>query len=220
MEFTLGDLNNVNTLFVGSAHSPGEEGAVGGGNLFFGDAASFSPKVIDYVLRRFCVRSVLDVGSGRGHLPYYVHHQHHIPVIGLEGLPFNVQNAVYPLVLHDFAHQPYQGSPVDLVTCVEVVEHIAPEHVDNLIATLTTGNLLLMTHALPGTNGEFHVNEQPSSYWIEKLNAAGFGLLLQDTQIIRRLSMHEDHMPGYFAQSALMFGRLPVKLPTKPASHD
>ena len=95
-----------------------------------------------------------------------------------------------------------------------VVEHIAPEHVDNLIATLTAGNLLLMTHALPGTNGEFHVNEQPSSYWIEKLNAAGFGLLLQDTQLIRRLSLHEDHMPGYFAQSALMFGRLPVKLPT------
>lgn len=131
-----------------------------------------------------------------------------------------MQNAVYPLVLHDFAQRPYQGSSVDLVTCVEVVEHIDPAHVDNLIATLTSGNLLLMTHALPGTNGEFHVNEQPSSYWIEKLNAVGFGLLMQDTQIIRRLSTREDHMPGYFSQSALMFGRLPVKLPTKSGAKD
>ena len=32
MEFTLGDRNNVNTLFVGSAQSSGEAGAVGVGH--------------------------------------------------------------------------------------------------------------------------------------------------------------------------------------------
>lgn len=205
MKMTLANAANVNTLFVGA---PQEDGGAGG-NLFFGDPASFSPKVLEYVIRRHCVASVLDVGSGRGHLPHYLHHVHHLPVIGIEGLPYNVEHAVHPLIFHDLAAGPWRGSPVDLVTCVEVVEHIDERHMNNLLDTLTAGRLLLMTHALPGQGGVGHVNEQPAEYWITHLRSRNFGLLQLDTQIIRRLASEESHGRSWFAASGLMFGRLP-----------
>lgn len=214
MQFTLNNLSNFNTLFVGAPHQ--EESNLGG-NLFYGDAGSFSPKVYEYIIKRYCVQSMLDVGSGLGHLAYHVSHNYHIPVIGIEGLPFNVANAHYPLVHHDLTKGAFECGMVDLVNCVEVVEHIEPKYLDNLLDTLTRGKLLLMTHALPGQNGEFHVNEQPSSYWIQKLATRGFGLLAQDTQVIRKLAASENHFPTYFAQSGLLFGRLPAAIPsTKP----
>ena len=178
MQFSLNNINNFNTLFVGA---PNQQESNLGGNLFYGDAGSFSPQVYDYVIKRFCVQSMLDVGSGLGHLAYHISHNYHIPVIGIEGLPFNVANAYYPLVHHDLTKGPFVCGPVDLVSCVEVVEHIEPQYMDNLLDTLTRGKLLLMTHAIPSQQGDFHVNEQPSSYWIEKLASRGFGLLAQDT---------------------------------------
>lgn len=216
MQFSLSNSSNFNTLFVGTPHDNSNNNM--GGNLFFGDPASFSPQVIDYVMSRFGVRSVLDVGSGLGHTPQYIASRYHVPVIGIEGLPFNVQNAVYPLCYHDLTKGPFICGPVDLVTCVEVVEHIDPKYLDFLLTTLTRGRLLLMTHAVPGQNGAFHVNEQPSEYWIEKLQSRGFGLLALDTHIIRNLSASEKHCPGYFAQSGLLFGRLPVAPASTTAS--
>lgn len=211
MQFSLNNINNFNTLFVGSPHA--QENNLGG-NLFYGDAGSFSPKVIDYVLKRYCIHSILDVGSGLGYLPAFISQNYHLPVIGIEGLDFNVANSQYPLVHHDLTQGPFMCSPVDLVTCVEVVEHIEPKYLDNLLDTLTRGRLLLMTHAIPAQHGDFHVNEQPSSYWIEKLASRNFGLLAQDTQVIRKLAASENHFPTYFAQSGLLFGRLPVAIPT------
>lgn len=210
MQFSLNNINNFNTLFVGSPHA--QENNLGG-NLFYGDAGSFSPKVIDYVLKRYGVHSVLDVGSGLGYLPAYISQNYHLPVIGIEGLDFNVANSQYPLVHHDLTQGPFVCSPVDLVTCVEVVEHIEPKYLDNLLDTLTRGRLLLMTHAIPEQHGDFHVNKQPSSYWIEQLATRNFGLLAQDTNVIRKLAASEEHFPTYFAQSGLLFGRLPVAMP-------
>lgn len=210
MQFSINNLSNFNTLFVGAPH---QQKSNLGGNLFYGDAGSFSPKVYEYIINRYCVQSVLDVGAGLGHLAYHINHNYHIPVIGIEGLPFNVANAHYPLVHHDLTKGPFECGMVDLVNCVEVVEHIDPKYLDHLLDTLTRGKLLIMTHAIPGQNGEFHVNEQPSSYWIEKLATRGFGLLAQDTQVIRKLAASENHFPTYFAQSGLVFGRLPAAIP-------
>ena len=67
MKFSVSDLNNFNTLFVGTPQD--EENNNKGGNLFFGDPASFSPKVYDYIIKRFDIKSILDVGSGLGFIP-------------------------------------------------------------------------------------------------------------------------------------------------------
>lgn len=208
MKFSLSNRQNFNTLFVGTPHD--EDNNNKGGNLFFGDPASFSPKVYDYVIKRFGIKSILDVGSGLGFIPKYISENYHIPVIGMEGLEFNVQNAQYPLVYHDLTSGPFNCGSVDLVTCVEVVEHIDPKYVGNLLDTLTKGRFILMTHAIPEQNGDFHLNEQPSEYWIKLLEERGYGLLSMDSQIVRNLAAKEEHCPTYFSISGLVFARLPV----------
>lgn len=209
MDFFISNNANVNTLFCGTPKSVEKSEHNLGGNLYFGDPATFCPNVFQYVMRRFGVKSVLDVGSGLGYLPLFLNQTYNVPVIGLEGLPFNVESAVYPLVQWDLTQGAFKATPVDLVTCVEVVEHIEEKYLDNLLDTLTQGKIILMTHALPGTHGDFHVNEQNDQYWVDKLASRGYGLLLADSQLVRRLDAQESRGPGYFAQSGLVFGRLP-----------
>lgn len=209
MDFFISNNNNINTLFCGTPQSVKQSEHNLGGNLYFGDPATYCPQVFQYVMERFGVKSVLDVGSGRGYLPLFLTNKYHIPVIGIEGLPFNVESAVYPLTQWDLTQGAFKSSQVDLVTCVEVVEHIEEKYIDNLLDTLSLGKYILMTHALPGTNGDYHVNEKNDQYWVDKLATRGYGLLLMDSQVIRNIDAKEVRGPGYFAQSGLIFGRLP-----------
>lgn len=179
-----------------------------GGNLLFGDAASFSPKVFEYVMKRFCIGSVLDIGAGLGNISSYIQKQYAVPVIGVEGLLYNVQNAMYPLVHHDLT----KGSffcPCDLTISVELVEHIEEQYLDNLMKTLCNSSFTLITHALPGQGGQGHVNEQNSDYWITAFEKYGFGLLTTESQIIRNIAAQEVHGGTYFSQSGLLFAKLP-----------
>lgn len=110
MNFSISDLNNFNTLFVGTKQDAEINNM--GGNLFFGDPSSYSPKVLDYVMKRFSIRSVLDVGAGLGDVSSYIHNTYHVPVIGMEGLDFNVANARYPLCQHDLTTGPFKCSSI------------------------------------------------------------------------------------------------------------
>lgn len=44
-----------------------------GGNLWQGDPWTFAPRVWRYMIDRFAVNSVLDIGSGRGHAAHWFH---------------------------------------------------------------------------------------------------------------------------------------------------
>lgn len=211
MEFFISNNANVNTLFCGSPKGEAKEHNLGG-NLYFGDPATYCPEVFKYIIKRFGVKSVLDVGSGLGFLPLFLKREFDLDVIGMEGWHANIENAIYPLVQWDLTQGSFKTSKVDLVTCIEVVEHIEEKYIDNLMDTLTQGRIAIITHALPGTNGEFHVNEKDDMYWIEKFASRGFALLPLDTQIIRSLDQKEVRGAGYFSQSGLVFGRLPQGL--------
>lgn len=198
-------LTNGNAMFCGTPNSEGNLG----GNLYYGDLASFSPNTIDYVIKRFGIKSVLDVGSGQGYLPWLIHTEYKIPVMGIEGFPSNLKNSVYPLIYWDLNKGPFKCTSVDLVTCVEVVEHIAEEKIDNLLDTLCLGKVILMTHAQPNTKGEYHVNEQSDEYWINKLTSRGYNVMPSDTVIVRKIDSTENHGGGYFMGSGLVFVRKP-----------
>ena len=108
-----------------------------GGNVRHGDAWTYHPALWRYLVGRFGVRSVLDVGCGEGHAVRFFHA---LGVIahGIDGLLINVQRAVYPIALHDLLAGPYI-MPVDLVWSCEVAEHIDQEKVDHYLDTLANG---------------------------------------------------------------------------------
>jgi len=171
-----------------------------GGNQLEGDPFSYSPGVWDYVITRFAVRSVLDVGSGIGYSADYFFRRG-VRVIAIDGLHDNIRQAVYPTVKVDLT-QTGVHCTVDLVHCQELVEHIEEKYLDNLLSTLANGRFLLMTHAIPGQPGHHHVNCQPSEYWISHMERYGFKCLIEDTQRIRKIARREGAF--YLGQAGLM----------------
>lgn len=174
-----------------------------GGNVREGDPFTYCPAVWDYVIGRFAIESVLDLGSGVGHAAHYFFRRG-LKVIAVDGLTENVRHAVYPTVRLDVTQSPV-SCRVDWVHCQEVVEHVDERFLENLLTSLATGRFVLMTHALPGQSGHHHVNLQPAEYWLTHLKRYGFSCLVEDTRRIRRIAEQEG--ATYLAQSALMLAR-------------
>jgi hypothetical protein len=171
-----------------------------GGNIAQGDPFTFAPSVWDYLIRRFGIASVLDVGAGMGFAADYFH-KAGLKVLAVDGMLENCTHAIYPTLQADLTQSKVLAK-VDLVHCQEVVEHIEEAHLDNLLSTLTCGRIIVMTNALPGQGGHHHVNEQPTEYWIEHLRRYHCEVLVEDTQRIRRLAQQDG--AHYLAQTGLV----------------
>jgi len=122
-----------------------------------------------------------------------------------EGLEENVQRAVHPTILLDLSCESLR-CPVDLVNCVEVVEHVDAAYVDNMMQTLSNGRYVLMTHATPDQEGHHHVNCQPLDYWLEVFGRHGYEVLREHTAVIRKLASTET-VATFYGQSGLLFAR-------------
>lgn len=160
-----------------------------GGNLMEGDAWTHCPGVWNYVIDRFAVKSVLDLGCGLGYSSHYFKRKG-LDVIAVDGMIENVHHSIHPSILFDLT-QNYVTTRVDLVHCQEVVEHIEEKYIDNLLKSLACGKFILMTNALPGQGGYHHVNEQPIEYWIDHLKKYNCEYMAEDTARIRRIAEQE-----------------------------
>ena len=174
-----------------------------GGNIRHGDANTFAPRLWRYLIERFAVRSMLDVGCGEGHAVHFFARQG-VLAHGIDGLKSNIDRAVAPIALHDILQGPYY-MPVDLVWSCEVAEHIDPDKVDHFVDTLANGKVVAMTHAVPGQGGHHHVNCQPSEYWVDLMQKRGFELA-RSQQFYREIASR-DEVPNYFATTGLVFTR-------------
>src|SRR5436190_2642074 len=178
-----------------------------GGSVKVGDPFTYCPSVWDYVIGRFGIQTVLDLGSGCGNASNYFYRAG-LKVIAVDGFAPSVLTSIYPTVQHDLT-QSALVTRVDLVHCQEVVEHIEERYLDNLIASLLTGRIIVMTHALPGEEGYHHVNLQPAAYWIEQIETRGGQFLEEDTNRIRQLADSDGAI--YMKQTGILFvntGRL------------
>ena len=172
-----------------------------GGNLRHGDGQTITPRLWQALIDRFAPRSMLDVGAGEGHAAAFFA-RHGVVAHGFDGLHQNVVQARYPIARHDLKMGPYVF-PCDMVYCVEVVEHIAEEYLDNLLATLANAPIIAMTHAEPNQRGHHHVNLQTDDYWGEKLAGRGYQPAM-DTDHLREIA-RQDRDDSYFAETGLVF---------------
>ncbi|SFU03653.1 Methyltransferase domain-containing protein [Geodermatophilus amargosae] len=176
-----------------------------GGNMIGGDPQTFHPALWDYLIDRFSLTSLLDVGCGEGHCLLYCAEQG-LRVKGLDGLRGNLRRAVAPITLHDLRSGPFHW-PADLVHCCEVVEHIDERYVGNVLRTLANGRVIAMTHAVPGQTGYHHVNCQPAGYWIDKVTALGYAYRPQETEE-GKAAIRTSGAWTYFMASGLVFERV------------
>lgn len=183
-----------------------------GGYIAGGDPATWYPALWDWMVRRLRVRSVLDLGCGEGHAARWFAHRGR-RVLGVDGSCQAIAASVLPerVVRHDLCEGAFLAPEAyDAVWACEVVEHVEAVHLDALLTSLCQARRwLVMTHATPGQPGHHHVNCQEATYWVERVQARGFGLQEPLTRRARRHA-RRDSQPGYgnhFARSGLVFRR-------------
>jgi hypothetical protein len=172
-----------------------------GGSVRGGDPFTHAPSVWDYCIARFGLTSVMDLGSGAGTAALYFHRRG-IQVLAVDGLRQSVQASLHPAMQHDLTRGPVV-TKVDMVHCQEVVEHIDAHYLPHLLDSLSTGRIILMSHAVPGQTGHHHVNCQPSEYWVDQLGRHGCALLAEDSRRVRALGERDGAI--YLAHTGLVF---------------
>src|SRR5712692_1389066 len=103
-----------------------------GGSIKGGDPFTYCPAVWDYVIGRFGIESVLDLGSGAGNAAQYFFNKG-LKVVAVEGLEDSVVSSIFPAVKLDLTAGPVV-TRVDLVHCQEVVEHVEEKYLEHVLA--------------------------------------------------------------------------------------
>jgi SAM-dependent methyltransferase len=95
------------------------------------------------------------------------------------------------------------GRTFELVTCIEVAEHLQEEYegviCDTLARHVAPGGRLVFTAATPGQIGYDHFNCQPKKYWTDRLESRGLVYNYRDTErlaeIWRWTYTNLNHLP-------------------------
>lgn len=123
----------------------------------------FPSDLLKLILSRLKPASVLDVGCGVGKsLDFFL--AHGIDAYGVEGSKLAISCALNPsrIVEWDLRKELKLPRKFDLVFSYEVVEHIHPDYVQQLIRTcINHSEVVVLSAARPGQKGEGHFNEQP-----------------------------------------------------------
>lgn len=142
---------------------------------------------LDYLITRYGVRSMLDVGCGPGGMVDAAMRRG-VNALGVDGDPFMERPGVF---IHDYTTGPYRPPYVfDLIWCTEFVEHVEAQYTDNYLATFDAGRVLFLTAAPPGFPGHHHVTCLPENVWIAALAMCGWQLDTEATQWVRSNGGH------------------------------
>lgn len=205
---------------------------LGGAILDQPDGNLWMPEVWQYMIDRYRIKSMVDVGCGGGWTAKWFL-EHGIEAFGVEGWTDALQKNQLPpnrLIEHDYTTGPCspcvevskrgfgfvmgQLPPIgrfDFGWCAEFVEHVEARFIPNFMATLRQCTHVLMTHAQPGQGGYHHVNEKPFEYWVNVFGQFSFRLDAYETLRIR--DMHKVS-GGWGIQTMLYFRNLNHKIVT------
>ena len=140
-------------------------------------AGSCPTKMLKRMLELFQPRSILDLGQGTGQTVEFFVKSGITDVQGVEGSAEAIAASPHPEKAMCWnLNEPLDlKRTFDLVYSFEVVEHIHPRYVENLLRSFSNhGNRIVITAARPGQGGAGHFNEQPPEYWIGKFQTMGY----------------------------------------------
>jgi hypothetical protein len=124
------------------------------------------------------VSSVLDVGCGRGAWLREWQNAGVGVVQGVDGPYVRRQSLLIPVqdfTAVDLSKQFDLGRRYDLVTSLEVAEHLPSACSETFISSLVAHtDLVLFSAATPGQGGENHINERPLSFWQDIFETKGY----------------------------------------------
>lgn len=158
--------------------------------------------------------SHIDLGAGRGKLVEA------LLGIGIDSSGIELSREAEALLSPDTAEHiafgvgldgwaaSYELQQRDMVSCVEVLEHLPPEDGPRAVAAICSrsSRWVYFSAAAPGQPGVGHINCQPQSYWIDLFRANGFDFDLERTgELKARLASVKR--AWWLLQNALIFRR-------------
>lgn len=157
----------------------------------FAARESFRPaygQLADALLGEFSFNTVLDVGSAQGFLVDCMLEAGK-DVTGVE-LEADAQAYMSPqakerIVIADATKACPLGT-WDMVTCVEVAEHLPEFQADPLVKTLSERARGYIYFTADDMATPLHVNPQPIKYWTEKFSRTGFEVDVEKTERIKQ----------------------------------
>lgn len=121
------------------------------------------------------IKSIIDVGCGKGVSTSYFMDRG-AQVLCVEGSHDAVMQSLLPpdkIVEHDFSRGPWWPSMTyDAVWCVEFVEHVERQFMNNYLPIFHKAALIFVTSS--SWNGWHHVEIHPKEWWRIRMEAQGF----------------------------------------------
>lgn len=181
-----------------------------GGSYREGDGNTWMPDVWGYLLVRYNVKSMIDIGCGWGHTMEWVNKML-VHAIGFDGdhSCISGNKCFGNAYLHDFTVGPPSPSHLptnaiyDLAWSSEFLEHVEERYADNYFAVFRQCRYAVITHAEPGQHGHHHVNCQDDAYWVQRFAEAGFIHVPDETALLRKT----DRWSAGWGRRTLMFFR-------------
>jgi len=153
------------------------------------------------------IRSVCDVGCGIGTWLKCWQEYGVDDFLGLDGQYVDSKQLMIPVEKFQSTDlsRPFNcGRSFDLVTSLEVAEHLPESRAASFVADLTAlAPLVLFSAAVPGQGGVGHINEQWQSYWITLFQRVGFKIF----DVIRPSTWTDDRVEYWYRQNTLLFCR-------------
>lgn len=170
----------------------GDKKHLGGFTVF--DDMGVSPATWKYMIERYGVKSLLDVGCGRGISTLWFL-KHGVDVLCAEGSHDAVMQSLLPdpenqIVEHDFSRGPWwPDKTYDAVWSVEFLEHVNRQFHFNYITAFRKCALLFVTSSRNG--GWHHTEVHMDDWWIRKYESYGFRYSKELTDEIRSVASQE-----------------------------
>jgi len=160
------------------------------------DHAGRTPGMWVWLMKAVTVKSVVDVGCGRGISTRWFM-DHGADVLCIEGANDAIEKSYLPrnkIVAHDFQLGPYwPDKTYDLAWCIEVLEHVKRPYMANYQAIFHKSAIIIASHSPWG--GHHHVEVHPDYWWITRLEMQGFVYSERLTKIMRFIA-RETKAPG------------------------
>lgn len=160
-----------------------------GGYIKNGDNGTYYPLLWSFLVSNYEIKSVLDIGCGRGYSAAYFKSLN-CEVVGVDG---SIQAKYTSLIPDNFILNDYTISSCsklernfDLCWCSEFIEHVEEKFMKNFLVDFNRCKYIAVTYAVPGQVGYHHVNCQPKEYWISKIENEGYKFLEEDTEILKK----------------------------------
>ena len=162
-------------------------------------------RVLQLVYDKMKVRSVLDVGCGRGLWLAVAGGLGAIETIGIEGPWIKSETSYIALdriLTRDLELGFDLNRTFDLVMSIEVAEHLSPAAAENFVTSLARhGDFILFSAAIPFQPGTGHINCQFPDYWARLFSEHDY----QPVDFIRPAIWNDSAMHLWIRQNMLAF---------------